>query len=74
MTLQERYDAEKASAALLHQRYTHTRAQGQQLEQEIIRADARLALLEVLLKPEPVVDAPLSFKKPRRAKAESDVA
>lgn len=57
MTLQERYDAEKATAQALGQRHQQARAQLLQLEQDLVRADARMALLEDLLKPEPKDEA-----------------
>lgn len=49
MTLQERLDAEKAAAGQLSQRYQTARGQVVQMEQDLIRCDARMALLEAML-------------------------
>jgi hypothetical protein len=56
MTLQERYSSEQAAARDLNASYQQARAQLVQLEQSIIRADERMALLEVLIREQaPVV-------------------
>lgn len=52
MTLQERYDAEKADAAMLGQRYQQGIQHMREMEQQMLSADARLKLLEDLLKAE----------------------
>lgn len=62
MTLQERYAAIKEEAAQLGQAYQQARTQLGKLEQQMIRADAQMALLEALMTAESA--AP---------KAESDV-
>lgn len=49
MTLQERYDAEKAEAQALGQRYQQGIANMREMEREMLAADARLKLLEDLL-------------------------
>ena len=58
MTHQERYDAEKTTAQQLAQSYRQTQEQMSQLQQEIIRVDARMALLETLLNEEQTAEAP----------------
>jgi hypothetical protein len=50
VTLQERYDAVKAEAATLGQQHAQARAQIAQIEQQMIRLDGQMMLLEDLLK------------------------
>ncbi len=63
MTIQERYDALKAEATTLGQQMHQTRSQLMQLEQQAIRADAQMALLEALLT-EQSAPAPLTLVVP----------
>jgi len=58
MTLQERYDAARARFQSLAEQAQQVRTQGIQLDQQLIRADAEMKLLEDLLSPQPATDLP----------------
>lgn len=49
MTLQERHEAKQAELNTLTEKYAALRADGVQMEQQMIRIDAELKLLEDLI-------------------------
>lgn len=80
MTLQERYDQKRKDAEAVGCEYQQIQQRGGQLQQEMIRIDAELGLLETLMREagETPQSAPIAEtltlvkpRKPRKAKPES---